>query len=151
MKTSQLIEAIKKINSLDYADAQKALLSILEKHPAAVMKALKADAVPLFKVVIKNIPEGLLVTAVKVVREITRCALKEAKDFVEGVKLIPGKEDMPYGTIAQNITRERANMIMEDAKATGNFNNGSIVFEVIPQDSEWSYFYGMGRPGCYVG
>ena len=64
MKTSQLIEAIKKINSLDYADAQKALLSILEKHPAAVMKALKADAVPLFKVVIKNIPEGLLVTAV---------------------------------------------------------------------------------------
>ena len=79
------------------------------------------------------------------VREITRCALKEAKDFVEGVKLIPGKEDMPYGTIAQNITRERANMIMEDAKATGKFNNGSIVFEVIPQDSEWSYLYGMGR------
>jgi hypothetical protein len=57
------------------------------------------------------------------------------------VKLIPGKEDMPYGTLAQNITRERANMILEDAKAAGNFNNRSIVFEVVPQDLNWTYFY----------
>jgi hypothetical protein len=87
-----------------------------------------------------------MVAAVKVVREITRCALKEAKDFVEGVALIPGKEDMPYGTIAQNITRERANMILEDAKAVGNFNNRSIVFEVVPQDVPWTYYYRMENP-----
>lgn len=146
MKASDIIRTTLKIDTLDVTEARKLLLAILERHPTAVMKSMKADAVPLFKVVIRNIPEGLMVTAVKVVREITRCALKEAKDFVEGVALIPGKEDMPYGTIAQNITRERANMILEDAKAVGNFNNRSIVFEVVPQDVPWTYFYRMENP-----
>jgi ribosomal protein L7/L12 len=147
MKASDIVRTTLKIDTLDVTEARKLLLAILERHPTAVMKSMKADAVPLFKVVIRHIPEGLMVAAVKVVREITRCALKEAKDFVEGVALIPGKEDMPYGTLAQNITRERANMILEDAKAaSGNFNNGSIVLEVVPQDVPWTYYYRMENP-----
>ena len=114
-KSTQILEIVKGLTSLELADLVKALEEEfgVSAAPVAAAPVAGAAAAPVeekteFDVVLKSAGASKL-NVIKVVRELTGLGLKDAKDLVEGAPK----------TIKEAVSKEEAEKVAEQLKAAG--------------------------------
>jgi hypothetical protein len=82
-------EANEVLKKLSYFDYKSIIFEIAKSNPYALIKAYNSYdqfKIPYIKNVKKLIDGDRFIEAIKLVREETRCGLKEAKDFCDKIK-----------------------------------------------------------------